>query len=95
MLRLDKPEFSWLVDRNPGAITVLNELSKSDAGLSAIEVLAAKDIIGWRLWYLYKYCCKYSVELLIKKVLTNDKAMFSKLLKEESIIEMNDKLLGG
>jgi hypothetical protein len=95
MLKLDKPEYYYMVDHNPGAIRTINEMCAHPKGEDALTELRYRGIYGWMLWYLWKDLCKFDVKKLIEKVLAHDKAMFARLDKQIEIINRDNDLLGG
>lgn len=72
-----------LGSRNPGAFTVVNKLFevidnnnlKTDLVMKFINKLLIKDIVGERLWYIYKHEAKLDIDKLLDLTLdsyTND-----------------------
>lgn len=77
---------SVLTQNNPGACNIVIELIKNIEGeeLSIFfNKIIIKNILGARLWYIYKNECNHNIRQLVEKDLTpfNDKYFYEKFEK--------------
>ena len=58
-----------LGDRNPGAFEVIGKLLETndeDSTLIFMKNLLCKNIVGTRLWYIYKHEANYDINMLVQ-----------------------------
>ena len=75
--------FRFLSQKNPGACSVIVELIKNVEHKELVVFLKkiiVKNILGARLWYVYKNECNHDIKQLIEKDLTpfDDKYFYEK-----------------
>jgi hypothetical protein len=72
---------------NPGAATVLANMTKNEGGYAAIIMLDKINIHGWKIWYGYKYYCKQDIKKFISLILGIDQDLIDFINEKESVNE--------